>query len=100
MLKFSSAAVLRLSAVKGVKDERERADAGCREERDYRLSAGGRGVPHRGPGRKRDCLANAGAKSCKTSVAKSSLLDFMTELQPIARSANGGVVWHVTNKYR
>jgi hypothetical protein len=26
------------------------------------------------------------------NVAKSSLLDFMTELQPIARSANGGVV--------
>ena len=77
----------------GVNDERKRAVAGCREERDYRLSAGGRGIPHRGSGRKRDCLAHAGTKSCKTSVAKSSLLDFMTELQPIARSANGGAVF-------
>ena len=42
-------------------------------------------------------LADAGAKSCKTSIAKSSLLDFMTELQPIAHSANGGAVQYGLN---
>lgn len=43
MLKISNTAVLRLSVANGVKYERKRGDAGCREERDYCVSAGAEG---------------------------------------------------------
>ena len=63
----------------------------CSLWRNRALPAGRRSAAG-GVRRERDGVAYASAKSCKTSVAKSSLLDFMTELQPIARSANGGTV--------